>query len=95
MEAKGEEASHFHFSRRFAAERTWYFSGSVCTHPLTLKSHSFAVPSSLPDTNRGGPLRAGQHELTKAECSAMRLICLPVSASQARTDLSGEAEKRV
>ncbi|KAJ6422012.1 hypothetical protein OIU84_027029 [Salix udensis] len=37
------------------------------------------------------PLREGQHEFTKEECSAIFFICFPVSTSHALTVLSGLA----
>ena len=53
---------------------------------------TFAEQSSEPLMTRGGPLRRGQQLLTKASCSAIFFICCPVSASQALSDLSGEAD---
>ena len=53
---------------------------------------TFAEQSSEPLMTRGGPLRRGQQLLTKASCSAIFLVCCPVSASQALSDLSGEAD---
>ena len=53
---------------------------------------TLAEQSSEPLISRGGPLRRGQQLLTKASCSAIFLVCCPVSASQARTVLSGDAD---
>ena len=53
---------------------------------------TLAEQSSEPLISRGGPLRRGQQLLTNASCSAIFLVCCPVSASQARTVLSGDAD---
>ena len=55
--------------------------------------HTFTLPSSAPLHRSGGPLLRGQQLLTKLSCSAIFLTCSPVRASQARTDLSGEADR--
>ena len=60
---------------------------------LPIKLHTFTLPSSAPLHRSGGPLLRGQQLLTKLSCSAIFLTCSPVRASQARTDLSGEADR--
>ena len=69
---------------------TWNLSANVATSPLRLKSHSFAVPSSEPDTHSGFPLGAAEHALTKDWCPFMHFTDSPVVASQSRNVLSGE-----
>jgi hypothetical protein len=54
--------------------------------------HTLAVPSSEPLTRSGGPRLSGQQLLTKLSCSAIFFTCSPVTASQARTLLSGLAD---
>ena len=51
--------------------------------PLWHISNSLAVPSLDPLTTSGGPLREGHHEFTNEECSAIFLICFPISTFRA------------
>lgn len=60
--------------------------------PATSHSPPRRPPAAL--TSSGGPLRSGQHELTMSRCSAIFLSCVPLSASHARTVLSGEHDTR-
>lgn len=48
------------------------------------------LASSPPDTNSAGPRCRGLMLLTMEMCSDSRLICMPASASQQRTDLSAD-----
>ncbi len=74
------------------AIKTHAYSSLICkTSVVGRGALTLAVASSEPLTSSGGPLRSGQQLLTKLSCSLIFFTCSPVAASQARTDLSGDA----
>jgi hypothetical protein len=56
-----------------------------------LERRTLMVVSSDPETTRGAPLLSKWQEFTTSECSAIFFTWSPLTMSQARTVLSGEA----
>lgn len=74
-------------------KRIWTHLFPTSTDPKNKSGlRTLAVPSSEPLTRSGGPRLSGQQLLTKLSCSAIFFTCSPVTASQARTLLSGLAD---